>query len=79
MENRYNAGVSRNMTEKDLKKYSYKELLEMHQQLKEEMERRGLFEKYLEEKGAGAIELDKAVKKSFEDLYIPMPEVKNAT
>ena len=67
------------MTEKDLKKYSYEELLEMHQQLKEEKERRGLFEKYLEEKGAGAIELDKAVKKSFEDLYIPMPEVKNAT
>jgi len=67
------------MTEKDLKKYSYEELLEMHQQLKEEMERRGLFEKYLEEKGAGAIELDKAVKKSFEDLYIPIPEVKNAT
>jgi len=67
------------MTEKDLKKYSYEELLEMHQQLKEEMERRGLFEKYLEEKGAGAIELDKAVKKPFEDLYIPMPEVKNAT
>ena len=67
------------ITEEDLKKYSYEELLEMHYQLKEEMEKRGLFDKYLEEKGAGAIELDKAVKKSFEDLYIPMAEVKNAT
>lgn len=64
------------MTEKELKKYSYEELLKMYYQLKEEMERRGLYEKYLEEKGAGAIELDKAVKKSFEDLYIPMAEKK---
>lgn len=62
------------MTEEELKKYSYEELLEMYWQLKEEMERRGLYEKYLKEKGAGAIELDKAVKKSFEDLYIPMSE-----
>lgn len=53
------------MTEEDLKKYSYEELLEMYCQLKGEMERRGLYEKYLEEKGAAAIELDKAVKKSF--------------
>jgi len=60
------------MTEDELKKYSYEELLEMYWQLKTEMEKRGLYEKYLEEKGAGAIELDKAVKKSFEDLYIPM-------
>lgn len=60
------------MTEKELKKYSYEELLKMYYQLKEEMERRGLYEKYLVEKGAGAIELDKAVKKSFKDLYIPM-------
>lgn len=60
------------MTEKELKKYSYEELLEMYWQLKTEMEKRGLYEKYLEEKGAGAIELDKAVKKSFEDLYVPM-------
>ena len=43
-----------------------------------EMEKRELYNKYLEEKGAGAIELDKAVKKSFEDLYIPMAEIKNA-
>lgn len=67
------------MTEEEMKKYSYEELLEMYYQLKEEMEKRGLFEKYLEEKGPGAIELDNAVKKSFEDLYIPMTEVKNAT
>lgn len=67
------------MTEEEMKKYSYEELLNMYLQLKEEMEKRGLYEKYLEEKGAGAIELDKAVKKSFEDLYIPMAEVKNAT
>lgn len=60
------------MTEKELKKYSYEELLKMYWQLKTEMENRGLYKKYLEEKGAGAIELDKAVKKSFEDLYIPM-------
>ena len=59
-----------------MKKYSYEELLEMYWQLKGEMERRGLYEKYLEEKGAGAIELDKAVKKSFEDLYIPMTKEK---
>lgn len=62
------------MTEEKLKKYSYEELLKMYWLLKTEMERRGLYEKYLEEKGAGAIELDKAVKKSFEDLYIPMTE-----
>jgi hypothetical protein len=65
------------MTEEEMKKYSYEELLNMYLQLKEEMEKRGLYEKYLEEKGAGAIELDKAVKKSFEDLYIPMTEVNN--
>jgi len=65
------------MTEEEMKKYSYEELLNMYLQLKEEMEKRGLYEKYLEEKGAGAIELDKAVKKSFEDLYIPMVEVNN--
>jgi len=59
-----------------MKKYSYEELLNMYLQLKEEMEKRGLYEKYLEEKGAGAIELGKAVKKSFEDLYIPMAEKK---
>lgn len=64
------------MTEEEMKKYSYEELLEMYWQLKGEMERRGLYEKYLEEKGAGAIELDKAVKKSFEDLYIPMTKEK---
>lgn len=64
------------MTEKELKKYSYEELLKMYWQLKTEMENRGLYEKYLEEKGAGAIELDKAVKKSFEDLYIPMSKEK---
>lgn len=64
------------MTEEEMKKYSYEELLNMYLQLKEEMEKRGLYEKYLEEKGAGAIELDKAVKKSFEDLYIPMAEKK---
>lgn len=64
------------MTEEEMKKYSYEELLEMYLQLKGEMERRGLYEKYLEEKGAGAIELDKAVKKSFEDLYIPMTKEK---
>lgn len=67
------------MTLKELKKHSYEELLEMYYQLKGEMERRGLYEKYLEEKGASAIELDKSVKKSFEDLYISMTEVKNAT
>jgi hypothetical protein len=60
------------MTEKELKKYSFEELLVMYWQLKTEMERRGLYEKYLEEKGAGAIELDKAVKKALEDLCIPM-------
>ena len=60
------------MTEKELKKYSFEELLVMYWQLKTEMERRELYEKYLEEKGAGAIELDKAVKKSLEDLCIPM-------
>jgi hypothetical protein len=49
------------MTEKELKKYSFEELLVMYWQLKTEMERRGLYEKYLEEKGASAIELDKAV------------------
>ena len=65
------------MTEEEMKKYSYEELLNMYLQLKDEMEKRGLYEKYLEEKGAGAIELDKAVKKSFEDLYIPMTEVNN--
>jgi hypothetical protein len=65
------------MTEEEMKKYSYEELLNMYLQLKEEMEKRGLYEKYLEEKGAGAIELDKVVKKSFEDLYIPMTEVNN--
>lgn len=64
------------MTVEEMKKYSYEELLNMYLQLKEEMEKRGLYEKYLEEKGAGAIELDKAVKKSFEDLYIPMAEKK---
>ena len=64
------------MTVEVMKKYSYEELLNMYLQLKEEMEKRGLYEKYLEEKGAGAIELDKAVKKSFEDLYIPMAEKK---
>lgn len=68
--------MHRNMTEEEMKKYSYEELLNMYLQLKEEMEKRGLYEKYLEEKGAGAIELDKAVKKSFEDLYIPMAEKK---
>lgn len=64
------------MSVEEMKKYSYEELLNMYLQLKEEMEKRGLYEKYLEEKGAGAIELDKAVKKSFEDLYIPMAEKK---
>ena len=64
------------MTEEEMKKYSYEELLNMYLQLKEEMEKRGLYEKYLEEKGAGAIELDKAIKKSFENLYIPMAEKK---
>jgi hypothetical protein len=46
------------MTVEEMKKYSYEELLNMYLQLKEEMEKRGLYEKYLEEKGAGAIELD---------------------
>jgi hypothetical protein len=64
------------MTEEEMKKYSYEELLNMYLQLKEEMEKRGLYEEYLEEKGAGAIELDKAIKKSFENLYIPMAEKK---
>lgn len=68
--------MHRNMTEEEMKKYSYEELLNMYLQLKEEMEKRGLYEEYLEEKGAGAIELDKAIKKSFENLYIPMAEKK---
>lgn len=34
------------MTEEEMKKYSYEELLEMYYQLKEEMEKRGLFEKH---------------------------------
>lgn len=64
------------MKVKELKKYSYEELLEMYWQLNAEMEKRGLYKKYLKAKGAGAIELDKAVQKSFEDLYIPMTEKK---
>lgn len=69
------------MKVKELKKYSNEELLEMYWQLNAEMEKRGmekrgLYKKYLKAKGAGAIELDKAVQKSFEDLYIPMTEKK---